>query len=84
MIVFSGDRYSHQPTIRNAKDLYEQVMKYRKNLGWEELVEYAKKDLEDIFEIDKSEIKEMTTNRIYLEHQSKMINSIFDMLRKEQ
>lgn len=83
-LAFNGkDDWCKQPTIRNAKDLFGHIKKMQRAGGVEVELACAKNDLSEIFKMDWSVIKSMTKNHIYLEHQSKMVNAIFDMLRKE-
>lgn len=61
-------------SLESAKKVFEKVKKYEKRNGVKAELQEAKDDLENIFGID---VKGMTKNKIFLEHQSKMINTIY-------
>lgn len=83
-LAFNGkDDWCKQPTIRNTKDLFGHIKKMQRAGGVEVELACAKNDLCEIFKMNWSAIKSMTKNHIYLGHQIKMVNAIFDMLRKE-
>lgn len=68
--------YSKQPTIRNAKDLFEKIKKVERSTNEFEETKY---DLKEIFGFTDDDLKGMTKNHIYLEHQSRMINAMIHM-----
>lgn len=88
----AGVLNTEDKSIDNALKIYRTIKEYERKLyhmnGIEEAPKYekelneAKSDLVDIFGFDISEIKKMTKNNIYLNHQSKLVNSIYIMLEK--
>lgn len=80
-VATKNQGYCEQPTVRNAKDLFEKIKEVEKSTNE---FEEAKYDLKEIFGFTDEEIKAMTKNHLYLEHQSRMINAIINLfMRKE-
>ena len=61
-------------SLESAKKIFKKIKEFDKKVDNNIELQHAKDDLENIFEIDT---KGMTKNKIFLEHQSKMINSIY-------
>ena len=78
-VAYGGDlnRYSQDAkdkSLESAKKIFKKIKEFDKKVDNNIELQHAKDDLENIFEIDT---KGMTNNKIFLEHQSKMINSIY-------
>lgn len=78
-VAYGGDLnlYSQDAkdkSIESAKKIFKKIKEFDKKVDNNIELQHAKDDLENIFEINT---KGMTKNKIFLEHQSKMINSIY-------
>lgn len=73
----NGKNFYKVPTVPVALILFKEIKKVEKKTN--ELAE-AKKDLEEIFGLDKKEINKMTKNQLYMKHQSLMVNGIYELL----
>lgn len=61
-------------SLESAKKIFKKIKEFDRKVDNITELKYAKDDLENIFEVNT---KGMTKNKIFLEHQSKMINSIY-------
>lgn len=61
-------------SLESAKKIFKKIKESDRKVDNKEELKHAKDDLENIFEVNT---KGMTKNKIFLEHQSKMINSIY-------
>lgn len=73
----NGKNFYKVPTVPVALILFKEIKKMETKTN--ELAE-AKKDLEEIFGLDKKEISKMTKNQLYMKHQSLMVNGIYELL----
>lgn len=78
-VAYGGDLnlYSQDAkdkSLESAKKIFKKIKEFDKKVDNNIELQHAKDDLENIFEIDT---KGMTKNKIFLEHQSRMINSIY-------
>lgn len=78
-VAYDGDLnlYSQDAkdkSLESAKKIFKKIKEFDKKVDNNIELQHAKDDLENIFEINT---KGMTKNKIFLEHQSKMINSIY-------
>ena len=60
-------------SLESAKKIFKKIKESDRKVDNNIELKHAKDDLENIFEVNT---KGMTKNKIFLEHQSKMINSI--------
>lgn len=67
-------------SLESAKKIYLKIKEYEKRNGVKAELQEAKDDLLNIFGID---VKGMTKNKIYLKHQSEMINTIYSKFIEE-
>lgn len=74
----NGVNYDKTATIENSLELFKEIKKVEKTT--DELKE-AKYDLETIFCVPATELKKLTKNRIYMLHQSMMVNQIYMILK---
>lgn len=95
-LVYSTEKASvlntEDKSIENALKIYRTIKEYERKYchvndieeapNYEKELNEAKSDLVDIFGFSIAEIKEMTKNNLYLNHQSKLVNSIYIMLEK--
>lgn len=80
-VATNNKGYCQQPTVDNAKELFGKIKEVEKST---DEFEEAKYDLKEIFGLTDEDIKSMTKNHLYLEHQSRMINAIISLfMRKE-
>ena len=61
-------------SLESAKKIFKKIKEFDKKVDNNIELKHAKDDLENIFEVNT---KGMTKNKIFLEHQSKMVNSIY-------
>lgn len=61
-------------SLESAKKIFKKIKEFDRKIDNSTELKHAKDDLENIFEVNT---KGMTKNKIFLEHQSKMINSIY-------
>lgn len=61
-------------SLESAKKIFKKIKEFDRKVDNIIELKHAKDDLENIFEVNT---KGMTKNKIFLEHQSKMINSIY-------
>lgn len=61
-------------SLESAKKIFKKIKESDRKVDNNIELKHAKDDLENIFEVNT---KGMTKNKIFLEHQSKMINSIY-------
>lgn len=74
----NGKDYNRAATIENSLELFKNIKKVEKTTN--ELNE-AKCDLEMIFNVPTNELKGLTKNKIYMLHQSMMVNQIYMILK---
>ena len=61
-------------SLESAKKIFKKIKEFDRKVDNNIELKHAKDDLENIFEVNT---KGMTKNKIFLEHQSKMVNSIY-------
>ena len=61
-------------SLESAKKIFKKIKEFDRKIDNNTELKHAKDDLENIFEVNT---KGMTKNKIFLEHQSKMVNSIY-------
>lgn len=65
---------SKDKSLESAKKIFKKIKEFDRKIDNSTELKHAKDDLENIFEVNT---KGMTKNKIFLEHQSKMVNSIY-------
>lgn len=78
-VAYGGDlnlyyQDAKDKSLESAKKIFKKIKEFDKKVDNNIELKHAKDDLENIFEVNT---KGMTKNKIFLEHQSKMINSIY-------
>lgn len=82
IIKANGVDFDTTPTIDNAKQLFVNIKKEERRNNQEK--GEAINDLIVIFDFNpKTEFKGLTLNKLYLLHQSKMVNAIYELLRNQ-
>ena len=74
----NGANYDKTASIDNALEIFKNIKKVEKTTNE---LEEAKYDLETIFGLPKDEFKKLTKNKIYMLHQSMMVNQIYMILK---
>ena len=64
-------------SLESAKKIFKKIKEFDRRIDNNMEFKHAKDDLENIFDIDT---KGMTKNKVFLEHQSQMINSIYSRI----
>lgn len=86
---YCGEDFDTSPDIANAMELFKQIKKCeRTNPDGEkdyrgELL-LAQGDLMLIFGVEPRDFRKLTKNQLYMFHQSKMVNAIYDLLKGEE
>lgn len=74
----NGINYDKTPTIENSLEIFKNIKKVERTTNE---LEEAKYDLEIVFGLPKGEFKNLTKNKIYMLHQSMMVNQIYMILK---
>lgn len=74
----NGINYDKTPTIENSLEIFKNIKKVERTTNE---LEEAKYDLEIVFGLPKAEFKNLTKNKIYMLHQSMMVNQIYMILK---
>lgn len=81
------DKIPKTPTIDTALEIFKEIKKMDRavmggGVDYKKELYSAKEDLDLIFQIPEGEIKKMTKNNLYMQHQSLMVNAIYELLTK--
>ena len=88
-LAFCGDKdkIPKTPNIDTALKIFKEIKKMDRavmggGVDYKKELFSAKEDLNLIFQIPEKEIQGMTKNNLYMEHQSLMVNAIYELLMK--
>ena len=84
--IACGLDFDTTDSIENAMDLFKKIKKHEQynpdgERDYKQELEDAKTDLVLLFGVKSSELAGLTKNKIYMLHQSMMVNTIYAMLK---